>query len=160
MRNLLAFTALITPTLALAATPDTETVAWNIVADLTTEVGQRMAGSPREAAARDWAVARLKALGFANVRVEPFTIRGFVRGAETARLTTPYPQNLHITALGYSVPTPKGGLTAELVYFPSLAALQTAPSGSLTGKIAFIDNQMRRNQEGSGYGPYGNARRR
>ena len=111
------------------------------------------------AAAREWAVAWLTALGFKNVQIEPFTIPGFVRGAESAWLTGPYPHNLHITALGNSVPTPKGGLTAGLVYFASLAALKAAPEGSLTGKIAFIDNQMLPNQDGSGYGAYGNARR-
>ena len=146
---------------ATAASADTpsESTAYAIVADLTTEIGQRLDGSPHEAAAREWAVARLTKLGFSNVQVEPFTITGFVRGAETARLTRPYPQELHITALGNSVPTPKGGLTAELVYFPSLDALKAAPAGSLTGKIAFVDNQMLPNQDGSGYGPYGQARR-
>ena len=153
----LAFIAA-TATAAPADTPSSST-AFDIVADLTTEIGARLDGSPREAAARDWAVTRLAALGFSNVHIEPFTITGFVRGAETARLTGPYPHDLHITALGNSVPTPKGGLTAELVYFPSLEALKLAPAGSLAGKIAFIDNQMLPNQDGSGYGPYGNARR-
>ena len=142
-----------------AAPPEGSGTAWDIVADLTTQVGQRMPGSDREAAARDWAVARLKALGFENVRSEPFTITGFVRGAESARLTMPYVQNLHITALGNSVPTPKGGLTGELVYFASFEALKAAPDGSLKGKIAFIDNAMMPNQDGSGYGPAGQARR-
>ena len=154
-----AFSALLASTTATAAPPQGSGVAWNIVADLTTEIGARLDGSPREAAARDWAVARLNSLGFKNVHVEPFTITGFVRGAESARLTGPYPHNLHITALGNSVPTPKGGLTAEVVYFASLDALKAAPAGSLTGKVAFIDNQMLPNQDGSGYGPYGNARR-
>ena len=103
--------------------------AMAILTDLTTEIGQRLAGSPREAAARDWAVARLTALGFRNVRAEPFVIKGFVRGAESARLLSPAPHELHITALGYSMPTPKGGLEAELVYFSSLEALQAAPAG-------------------------------
>ncbi|MFM5885011.1 MAG: peptidase M28 family protein, partial [Novosphingobium sp.] len=80
---------LASPALAETADPGS---AWSILDDLTTEVGQRLAGSPREAAARDWAMARLTALGFANVRSEPFTIIAFVRGAETARLTAPYPQ--------------------------------------------------------------------
>ena len=154
-----ALSALLAATATHAAPPEGQGVAWDITADLTTEIGQRLAGSPREAAARDWAVVRLKALGFQNVRSEPFTITGFVRGAETAQLTGPYPQKLHITALGNSVPTPKGGLTAELVYFPSLDALKAAPDGSLKGKVAFIDNQMLPNQDGSGYGPYGQARR-
>src|SRR5437879_2686646 len=59
--------------------------AWSIVADLTTELGPRPAGSPREARARDWAAARLKALGFKNVVVEPFTMKAYVRGIDKAR---------------------------------------------------------------------------
>ena len=46
--------------------------AWDIVEGLTTEVGQRMAGTEAEARARDWAVKKLIGLGFANMRVEPF----------------------------------------------------------------------------------------
>jgi Zn-dependent M28 family amino/carboxypeptidase len=82
-----------------------------------------------------------------------------VRGAETAQLTAPYPHRLHITALGNSAPTPAGGLTAPLAYFPSFAALKAAPDGSLAGKIAYIDHAFKANQDGSGYGPAGQARR-
>lgn len=152
-----ALSALILSTAAGADEP--QTASWRILADLTTEIGPRLPGSGREAAARDWAVARLRALGLANVRSEAFTIPGWTRGAETAQLTAPYPQELHVTALGNSAPTPAGGISAELVYFPSLQALQTAPEGSLAGKIAFIDHAMRASQDGSGYGPYGQARR-
>ena len=154
-----ALSALLASTAVSAAPPQGSGTAWDIVADLTTEIGARLDGSPREAAARDWAVVRLTSLGFKNVHIEPFTIPGFVRGAESAQLTAPYPHQLHITALGNSVPTPKGGLTAGVAYFASLDALKAAPAGSLTGKVAFIDNQMLPNQDGSGYGPYGNARR-
>jgi len=149
------------PAAAHAAPPQAGAgdTAWTILADLTTEVGQRLAGSPREAAAREWGAARLAALGFSNVRVEPFSILGFVRGAESASLTAPYPHQLHMTALGYSAPTPKGGLTAPVVYFATLDALKAAPEGSLKGKIAFVDHAMRANQDGSGYGPYGQVRR-
>lgn len=143
--------------LAAQAAPDD--VAWSIVEDLTTEIGPRLAGSPQEAAARDWAVARLKALGFTNIRNEPFSVPGWVRGAETAQLTAPYPHNLAITALGYSAPTPASGISGDLVYFETLGALDAAPAGSLKGKIAFVDHAMQRAQDGSGYGPFGQARR-
>ena len=143
-----------------AATPaDGQGLAWDIVAGLTTEVGQRLAGTDREAAAREWAATRLKALGLANVRIEPFTMRAFIRGEESGRLTAPVPQRLAITALGNSVPTPAGGLEVEMVYFANFDALKAAPAGSLKGKVAFIDHAMRANQDGSGYGPYGNVRR-
>jgi carboxypeptidase Q len=152
-----AFSALFFATIAPAE--QTGDVAWDITADLSTEVGARPAGSQAEARARDWAVKRLTSLGFQNVRIEPFTVTGFVRGAESAQLTAPYPHKLHVTALGYSVPTPKGGLKAELVYFPNLDALKAAPEGSLKGKVAFIDHSFVASQDGAGYGPFGNVRR-
>jgi len=144
---------------AMATPVNGSGIAWDIVEGLTTEIGPRPAGSSAEDRARDWGEARLKALGFHDVRVEEFKTRAWQRGPESAALTAPYPQPLAITALGFSVPTPKGGLKAELVYFPTLAALEAAPEGSLKGKVAFIDHAMRAAQDGSGYGPYGNVRR-
>lgn len=154
-----AFALFFTATSAFATPVEGQGLAWDIVEGLTTDVGPRLAGTEREAAAREWAAARLKALGLANVRIEPFTMRAFIRGEEAARLTAPVPQRLAITALGNSVPTPPGGMEAELVYFATLDALKAAPAGSLKGKVAFIDHAMRANQDGSGYGPYGNVRR-
>ena len=37
--------------------------------------------------------------------------------------------------------------------FADLAALEAAPAGSLSGKIAFVDFRMSRERNGSGYGP-------
>lgn len=159
MKNLLICAVALLAAPALAAPPPEKDVAWDITEGLTTEIGQRLAGTAREAAARDWSVARLKALGFANVRVEPFTFPGWVRGAETAQVMAPFAHNLAVTALGYSAPTPAGGIEAELVYFASLDALKAAPAGSLTGKIAYIDHAMQPAQDGSSYGPMGQARR-
>ncbi len=147
------------PTLAHAAAPAPD-VAWDLVRDLTTQVGPRPAGSPAEARAREWAAARLKQLGFQNVAIEPFTMRAYRRGIDKAELVGFAAQPLAITALGYSGATPEAGITAPLVYFPSLAALEAAPDGSLAGKIAFIDHAMAPTQDGSGYGPYGNVRRK
>ena len=161
MRNkILALAALsaVIPTAAHAEDPKGE-VAWDIVSGLTTEIGQRLAGSPREAAARGWAKARLEKLGFVHVAIEPFPIRGYVRGTDAAMLTAPVPQHLAVTALGYSGTTPDSGIEADVVYFHTLDDLKAAPAGSLSGKIAFIDHAMRANQDGSGYGPYGQARR-
>src|SRR4028118_795599 len=77
-------------------------LAYAITEGLTTEVGQRMAGTAAEARARDWAVRRLRQLGFANVRVDPFTMPVWVRGAESAEIVSPFPQQLVIAALGNS----------------------------------------------------------
>lgn len=135
-----------------------DSVAWDIAEGLTTEIGQRMAGTEAEARARVWAKAKLDALGFKNVRIEPFMMQTWVRGAETAEIVSPFPQKMAITALGRSGATPPGGITAEIAYFPTYGALEAAPAGSLTGKIAFISHNMQRTQDGSGYGFAGPAR--
>ncbi|MBV8685209.1 MAG: M20/M25/M40 family metallo-hydrolase [Alphaproteobacteria bacterium] len=134
-------------------------VAWDIVEDLTTEVGPRLAGTEAEARARDWAVKRLKALGFRNVHVEGATMATWVRGAETAEIVAPFPQRLVLAALGGSGATPPEGLTAEVVGFDSLDDLKAAPADAVRGRIVFVGHAMRPNQDGSGYGYYGPVRR-
>ncbi len=135
-------------------------VAWAITEDLTTQIGPRTTGgSPRQAAARDWAVARLRALGFRNVRIEPYTLPDvWERGVETAEVVGPNAQALRLAALGNSGATPAAGLTAPVVYFADLNALMLAPDASVRGKIAFVSNVMEPTQDGSSYGSAGAAR--
>ncbi len=128
------------------------TLGWDLVESLTTEIGPRLAGSDAEERARDWAVARLTDLGFANVHVEPFEMEGWQRGSIALHVGDPYPQRLVATALGGSIGTPVGGITASVVRFATLQDLRDAPLGSLKGKIAFVDGVMTRTQRGSGYG--------
>ncbi|WP_223669545.1 M20/M25/M40 family metallo-hydrolase [Kangiella shandongensis] len=131
---------------------------YEIVESLTTEVGPRMAGSPGDAAAVKWGVAKLKSLGFDKVWTEPVTFPTWKRGIETAEVVAPYPQPLVITALGFSVATPDDGLSAEIIEFESLEALKKSPEGSAKGKIVFINKRMKRAKDGSGYGPAVSAR--
>lgn len=134
-------------------------IAWTIVEGLTSEIGPRPAASAKEAQARDWSVARLKALGFANVRIETYKMPAWVRGKEEARAVAPFDQPMTITALGNSGATAPAGLEAEIAYFPTLSDLQAAPEGSLKGKIAFVSHAMKAAQDGSGYAPSGQVRR-
>ncbi|EAT09186.1 M28 family peptidase [Sphingobium sp. 10 DY56-G10] len=160
--------SIFTPSLSLAAPADNDVireaalkddVAWDFTEGLTTEVGPRPAGTPQEARARDWAVAKLKALGFSNVRAEPYTMPVWVRGQDEARILSPFPQNLVLAALGNSGSTSDKGIEGEIIYFPSIDALEAASAASLKGKIAFVDHGMGATQDGSSYGYYGAARR-
>jgi hypothetical protein len=130
----------------------TDPTAYAVVASLSTEVGPRLAGSEAAARARDWGVAKLKALGFSNVHVEPFPITAWARGPESVSLTAPYPASLAIIGLGGSVPTPPEGVEGEAVVFHAYADLLAAPPGALAGKIAVVTQGMTRTQEGMGYG--------
>ena len=133
--------------------------AWDITEGLTTEVGPRLAGTEAEARARAWSVAKLRAMGFANVRVEPFEMPVWVRGEEKAWITAPFPQPLVVTALGNSAATPPEGIEAELAVFDTIDALIAAPDSAVRGKIVFVDHAMPRTQDGSGYGYFGRPRR-
>ncbi|GAA4009500.1 M28 family peptidase [Sphingomonas humi] len=133
--------------------------AWRLTEDLTTEVGPRLAGTEAEARARDWAVRRLTAMGFSNVRVEQFDMPVWQRGREQAELLGPYPQRLVVAALGNSASTPAGGVTGEVVAFASVDALRAAPPEQVRGKIVYIGHDMPRTQDGSSYGVFGAPRR-
>lgn len=131
---------------ALAGSRATE---W--VRQLTDGVGPRLTGSAGLRAAVDWALAAMKAQGFANVRAEPVTVRVWQRGIETGEIVSPYPQKLALTALGGSVPTDPAGLEAEVLEVPSLEALE-ARGDVARGKIVFFNKKMERASDGSGYG--------
>ena len=133
--------------------------AWDITEGLTTEVGQRLAGTEAEARARAWAVAKLTAMGFANVRVETFDMPVWTRGAESAEILAPFPQKLVVAALGDSASTPPEGITGQVVGFETVADLIAAPDEAVRGKIVFVSHAMPRTQDGSGYGYFGGPRR-
>lgn len=126
--------------------------AWDMVESLTSEVGARPVGTPAMVRARDWGLAKLKALGFENVHAEPFTTHVWLRGEESAEVVGPWPHRLQIIGLGDSAPTPPGGLTAEIAVFPTYQALLDQPPGALHGKIAVVTQAMVRTQDASGYG--------
>lgn len=134
--------------------------AYDITRELTTEVGARLAGTEGEAKARDWAVKKFQEIGLENVRVEPFPVKGWIRGVETAKVIAPFPQDLYITSLGGSVPTAPEGLMAEVAYFPTFDDLENAPEGGLEGKIVFISGLMEKAPDGAGYGPANRKRQR
>lgn len=126
--------------------------AYKVTASLTTEVGARLAGSPNDQRARDWAVAKFKELGYDKVYTEAVTYPLWERRSEHAAIVAPFPQPLTLTALGYSAGTPKGGLTAEVVKFDTLDALKAADPAGIKGKIVYVGYRMERAKDGHGYG--------
>ena len=141
------------------AAMDGDHYAWDFTEGLTTEVGQRLAGTEAEARGRAWAVARLSAMGFANVRIEPYDMPVWERGAESAEILAPFPQKLTVGALGNSASTGPAGITGQIVGFGSVDELRLAPDSAVRGKIVFVDHRMPATMDGSGYGQFGAPRR-
>ena len=130
-----------------------DTVAWELVEGLTTEMGPRLAGTEQEARARFWGLAKLKALGFQNVHLESFDVPLWKRAEERAAIISPFPQPLIIAALGNSGRTTSSrGVTAEVVAFDDMAALIAAPPSAVKGKIVVVFHHMAVQQDGGGYG--------
>ncbi|MCC5864786.1 MAG: M20/M25/M40 family metallo-hydrolase [Wenzhouxiangella sp.] len=133
---------------------------FDVVEDLTTRVGPRLAGTEADARAVAWAVELLNGLGFDRVWKEPVTFPTWSRNFERVRVTSPVEQRMEALAIGYSPATPEGGIEAEVVMFDDLDALLNAEPEDVAGRIVFIRNRMERSRDGSGYGPAVQARSR
>lgn len=125
--------------------------AYETLRSLTTEVGQRLAGSPGDARAVAWAVTHLKALGYQNVRPEPVRVPHWIRGECQVEIVAPWPQSLVAVALGGSVATPPGGVEAEVVAVTSPDELAKLPPETVKGKIVFFTGRMQRTTGLEGY---------
>ncbi len=106
--------------------------------------GPRLTGSP----AADKAVAlmadHMRALGFDNVRTEPTTVGRWVRGpvedgAIVSRSAGRIP--VKVRALGNSIATPTGGLTAGVIEVRSLPELEQVAARA-KGRIVFFNGAM------------------
>lgn len=137
--------------LAMRALEDNQAIA--TLASLCETAPKRLSGSSGYDDAVRWAVATMRESGLQNVRAEPVMVPHWRRGAETASIVGDDPAPLRVTALGGSVPTPAGGLEAEVVEvrsFEQLAQLGEAARG----KIVFFNRPMPRalRRTGSAYG--------
>ncbi len=133
-------------------------LAYEITSELTTRIGNRLAGTEDDARAVEWAVAKLESLGFDRVWTEPATFPTWTREHEQVAITAPVEQDLVALAIGFSPGTPEGGVEAEIVMFDDLAALEAAPAEAVADRIVFIRKRMERARDGSGYGPTVQAR--
>ena len=138
--------------------------AYRQVAHLADNIGPRLSGSPQARKAVEYVAAELKALGL-EVTLEPVMVPRWVRGEETAALTE-FPgqaegatQKIVLTALGPSVPTPPGGLTAEVVAVKDFHELSALGRDKVAGRIVLFNHPFdeRMAAEGRGLEAYGQA---
>jgi carboxypeptidase Q len=90
--------------------------AFEVLTELSDDVGSRVTGTPAERKAEDWGVAKMQAIGLANVHKEKYTIwKGWTRGTADAELLTPVRHKLHVDAMGWTGSTAAGGVEADVV---------------------------------------------
>ena len=119
-----------------AATADD--FAWRRLAELTDLHGARLAGSENLTRALAWAVETMKSDGLENVRAESVMVPKWVRGHESAEIVDPAKHAVAILGLGGTVPTPPGGIEAEVLPVSSFDDLH-ARSAEARGRIVLFN---------------------
>src|SRR5690606_23196198 len=88
-----------------------------------------------------------------NVRAESVEVPHWERGTLEAEIVAPFPQQLVAVSLGGSIGTPEEGISAPMLMVESLDELTNMKPTEVRGRIVFINERMRRERDGSGYGP-------
>jgi carboxypeptidase Q len=114
--------------------------AYAKLAQLTDRIGHRLSGSPELERAIAWAAQTMKDDGH-QVRTEKVMVPHWVRGIEEAALLVPVARPLPVLGLGGTVPTPKGGLTANVVVIHDFAELE-GRAAAIKGAIVLYDVAM------------------
>lgn len=114
--------------------------AYEFLEELCDDIGGRLTGSAEEKKAREWTMAKLRALGLQNVREERFPIaRGWERISARAELRLPGRQALTISSLGWAGSTAAGGVEATVVAVNrKLLAGEAANAARWKGRILLV----------------------
>ena len=118
---------------------ETDDDGYEALTYLCYHVGKRLSGSPQLNTAIQWGADLMRKAGLQNVTVQPVMVPRWVRGNESATMTTTgqgaVNRSLHMLGLGMSVGTPAGGITAPVVFVPSFDALDAMTPEQVKGKI-------------------------
>ncbi len=126
---------------------------------LSNKIGGRLTGSPQAAAAVEYTYQVMESLGADTVFKQECMVPHWVRGAkETAKILTTQSgeYSVNICALGRSVATPEGGLTAPIIEIDSLAQLKKLGRSGIAGKIVFFNGAFDETEIMT-FGAYGKA---
>jgi carboxypeptidase Q len=83
---------------------------------LSDTIGGRVTGTPAADRAADWAVQAFRHAGVDDVHTEKFTIPvGWTEGHTHLEILSPAPFPVRLVSIGWSPPTPEGGITADVV---------------------------------------------
>ncbi|MCG8603970.1 M20/M25/M40 family metallo-hydrolase [bacterium] len=123
----------------------TERTAYTMLAELTSDVGARLSGSPAAAAAVEWARQTMIKHGLEKVHLQEVMVPHWVRGEieEAAIINSPTvgTRSLAVTALGGSISTPDLGVINEVIEVQSFEAVRALGSAA-KGKIIFYNRPM------------------
>jgi len=133
--------------------------SYEMLWDLTTNVGSRFSGSPGAAAGVEWSRNVMEQLAFDSVWLQPVMVPHWVRGEkETGRILSKRvgTVQVNVCALGGSVGTGKSGISANVVEVKNLDELKALGTKGVQGKIVFFNRPMDPTKINT-FGGYGGA---
>ncbi|WP_026135519.1 M28 family peptidase [Nafulsella turpanensis] len=121
--------------------------SYEMLRDLTKNIGARLSGSPQAAAAVEWGRQLMETYNFDTVWLQPVMVPRWVRGGEDiARVlnsSTHGTQELTVTALGNTTGTGPDGLKAEVIEVKHFEELEALGEKGVKGKIVFFNYPMK-----------------
>ncbi len=113
---------------------------------LTKTIGPRLSGSPQTYEAEKWGMEALKQAGADRVYLQQAMIPHWVRGGmdQAALVSGNNRQNLAVIALGNSVSTKQGGITAPMILIHDFDELERRKN-EIKGKIVFYNHPFDEN---------------
>jgi len=113
---------------------------------LCKKVGARLSGSPQAAAAVEFTRYIMDTMKLDKVYLQPVMVPHWVRGAkEVGKIVNSKQigeQEVRVVALGNSVGTGKGGITAKVVEVKNFEELKALGKAKVSGKIVFFNRSM------------------
>jgi carboxypeptidase Q len=119
--------------------------SYEMLHDLTINIGPRLSGSPGAAAAVEWSRHVMEQFGFDSVWLQPVMVPHWVRGQQEVgsiiskkKGTVP----VNVCALGGSIGTGPSGIAAGIVEVKSFDELKMLGIKGVQGKIVFFNRPM------------------
>lgn len=109
---------------------------------LCKEAPARLSGSPNAQKAVEITYEMLQALKPDSVWLQPVMVPHWIRGEKAICFAGKKKQRFNMLALGGSVPTPAGGITAEVIEVKGLEELEKLGAEKIRGKIVFYNRPM------------------
>jgi hypothetical protein len=124
-----------------SALTDGKSYEW--LRDLTQNIGGRLSGSPEAAKSVIWAEKLMNEVGLDSVWLQPVMVPNWVRGEkEVANYSINGVQkNVPICALGFSIATPKSGISTEVIEVKTIEEAK-ALGNKMEGKIVFFNRSF------------------
>lgn len=119
--------------------------SYEMLHDLTINIGPRLSGSPGAAAAVEWSRHVMKQHGFDSVWLQPVMVPHWVRGQKevgsiiSKKIGT---VSVNVCALGGSIGTGPSGIAAGVVEVKSFDELKMLGAKGVQGKIVFFNRPM------------------